>query len=302
MPSKFFNQIGIRCTLPKQLCEASFTMKITEFPLDILSLIFTPISIHNIRNISMTCRRFARAIRDPMYHFWRNKCIAQGIWNSDSPLPDSDWRDLFRRSMNLLQNPLGGRGDWEGWRYEQGGDGWLMENRNAFDCPALQHLPSQLRNCYVTSFGWCTRTQTLTSHRDYLSRGLPITFGAWVKRRWDCGSTFKITLTLHFERGEEQRHTLEGTEELTPEWQLFHATVWAERPGCVSIEYSERGKDTKFWAGHYGAKFAGSFVTLATRPPPLPEPTESEFIQLVGPDGITYPTVRVPEAELPACP
>jgi len=174
-------------------------------------------------------------------------------------------------NRNLIINPSGKDG-LQYWRIKRGGDGIIVEEPpiGADPIPDEAGLPSQ--HCFVTSFSECKRMQQI----DLQSLGVTpwvmntlkprISASEWVTSRWDCDSWSELTLLLL--RDEEVlaqssvRYSSRDDGMVNRKWYKIEVEHDDYPEGVTSIRYLSRGKDHQFWAGHYGAKSAGSAVYL----------------------------------------
>ena len=90
-----------------------------------------------------------------------------------------------------------------------------------------------------------------------------IEFSVCIAARWDCGSQCSISLLF----SDGHRWQCERT---FPQWsdQKWHRLIYRygeyqQFPSSVTVSLS--GKDTQFWAGFYGIKFAQARLRLLLR-------------------------------------
>lgn len=95
-----------------------------------------------------------------------------------------------------------------------------------------------------------------------------IEISEWHAARFDCGSIYRLSVALLDARRNPQASFDTGNIE-TPQWagrewsQVRH--VFVDYPAGVRfVSFEHMGKDTLFWAGHYGAKMAGGEVRIAS--------------------------------------
>jgi len=161
---------------------------------------------------------------------------------------------------NLLVNGCGQENSMEGWEVlASGGDGWKVE-RPPLGVPLP---PCGGDACFVTSYRECARRQTIKLEAmPMLEEVNPeLVFIVYVANRYDCGAKYSYTVRQRDANG-QVLHTREGSRKLTNgEWiKVEEVMPWA--PACSQVEVTDRGQDTKCWAGWYGAKVTGMQVVL----------------------------------------
>ena len=89
----------------------------------------------------------------------------------------------------------------------------------------------------------------------------------WFCTRWDCGSVFNIRVELVGSKG--QVIDKYGVSVHTDQWKggelgwrRVEHVFCNYGPDVRYIRYADAGKDTKWWAGHYGSKMAGAQVKI----------------------------------------
>ena len=173
----------------------------------------------------------------------------------------SETIEYLRFACNLLKNPYGGQG-FTDWEVSNGGNGWSIEDWGTFDSKPV---------CFVSSYAWGTLKQIIELPRlGEVNRKLFV--GCPVKRRFDCGGTAKLTVKLDSDRGEEITKEVEAEcreQESEDPGQRF---PWDLMSISVDVDDSMRrasisfaGKDSNFWAGHYGPRFGYCFARILVR-------------------------------------
>ncbi|XP_051845030.1 F-box only protein 27 isoform X3 [Antechinus flavipes] len=142
-------------------------------------------------------------------------------------------------ARNLLQNTCGEEG-FRKWKVKDGGDGWNVE-RNLRPVPGA---PAQ--TCFASSFRWGARS--------------------------DCGSQYWLHVRLVAANGRTVLARFDAEPEPipcpndNPYLQVSH--VFTNFPNGVRyVIFEHAGKDTQFWAGHYGARVTHSCVKVYFRAP-----------------------------------
>lgn len=191
----------------------------------------------------------------------------------------TDWGNLTERhfSKELRQ---ASRGDvnrqqqhsWAGWQRT----GWTIEEwikrDDAKDSQVLKENLGCTKN-YVTTFYWCCRWQLVDLYDFGFTPEImnkvqpPIHVSEWFCARWDCGSIFKIMVAL-LDKDFKFLQTYQHSEE-TAQWEGGDlgwrkvAHVFRDyKAGVRYVLFVDGGKDTKWWAGHYGSKMAAANVCI----------------------------------------
>ena len=124
--------------------------------------------------------------------------------------------------------------------------------------------------CFATSYheGVLSQTISLRSFNipEIFDKAKPqIHVGIWYAGRFDCGVKGSVRFTLLNQKGEPMDEFFQSLE--IPQWQggnwipLVH-TFTSYPEGLCKIQVHISGKDTHFWAGHYGMKFCGATVMI----------------------------------------
>ena len=158
----------------------------------------------------------------------------------------------------------------------QRNDGWLIEEWIKRDDEKDRKVLKENRWCtknYVTTYFWCLRWQLVDLYKYGFSAEImdmiqpPIHVSEWFCARWDCGSTFKIRVSLldkNYDPVKTYTHT-----EVTKQWEGgelgWRKVEHVFRNYGVAVRYvlfMDGGKDTQFWAGHFGSKMAAANVQV----------------------------------------
>ncbi|XP_074133956.1 F-box only protein 27 isoform X2 [Sminthopsis crassicaudata] len=174
-------------------------------------------------------------------------------------------------ARNLLQNTCGEEG-FQKWNVKNDGHGWKVEEN-------LRPVPgATAQTCFVSSFMWCQKRQVLNLHAQGLWPELlddprtEIHISDWWGARSDCGSQYQ----LHVKLVAANRRTVLAKFDAEPDpipcpndnpyLQVSH--VFTNFPkGVRFIVFEHAGKDTQYWAGHYGARITHSCVKVYFRAP-----------------------------------
>ncbi|KAH3852528.1 F-box only protein 44-like isoform X2 [Dreissena polymorpha] len=173
---------------------------------------------------------------------------------------------------NLLQNPcaIDGMAGWEvTWN---GGDGWKAEH-SALGCRPFKEANPEAKDdaCWTTSYGLCMKKQTIDLEfagivGDYLDDQRPeIRVTEWCGSRYDAGSEYHLLVRLlNSDLETVDKREVTKTLPADGQWHKVEKAFIIYGPGVRFIEYSHGGKDTCYWAGHFGVKITCSSVTVAT--------------------------------------
>lgn len=183
--------------------------------------------------------------------------------------PDIPWGRVYVKkpfSRNLLRNPCGQEG-MRYWDARNGGRDWSVEdNRVRMD-------GAEAQTCFVSTYFWCEKWQII----DLLQEGLwkelldnhkpEICISDWYAGRDDCGCVYEISVKLLASDRERVIDEYNVRPDPIPQWnnQNYHQVshVFSHySSGVRYVKFFHRGKDTQFWAGHYGARITNSSVTV----------------------------------------
>ena len=154
-----------------------------------------------------------------------------------------------------------------------GGDEWDVEKTIPDqDTQLLAENGGSSKN-YVTSYEWCCRQQILDLPKLGFAPAIldtlqpVIEVSEWFCARNDCGSKFKLRVDL-LDKQHGSLAKFEHAEE-TPQWhggalgwRKVEHTFRNYGAGVWYIRFADAGKDTQWWAGHYGSKMAGAWVRV----------------------------------------
>ncbi|XP_045148641.1 uncharacterized protein LOC101644532 [Echinops telfairi] len=156
------------------------------------------------------------------------------------------------------------------WAVDHGGDGWVVEENRT----PVPGAPAQ--TCFVSSFSWCHKRQVVNLKEEgfwpeLLDSGrIEIVISDWWGARHDCGCQYKLIVQLW-----DANQVILGEFFATPnpieQWnnnayvQVTHLFSNVEM-GVRYVFFEHRGRDTQFWAGHYGARITNSSVIVRIIP------------------------------------
>lgn len=127
---------------------------------------------------------------------------------------------------------------------------------------------------YITTYYWCCQWQLVDLYDYGFTLEImnkvhpPIHVSEWYCARWDCGSIFQIMVALlnkDFKFLQTYKHS-----EVTAQWEggdlgwrkVTH-TFQDYKAGVRYVLFVDGGKDTQFWAGHYGSKWQQPMYMLS---------------------------------------
>ncbi|XP_067226613.1 uncharacterized protein [Chanodichthys erythropterus] len=165
---------------------------------------------------------------------------------------------------NLLKNPSAQDG-LRGWKIVRSEGEWVT----AENC---KPLPDTVTKCFVTSYGLCLKRQLIDLEKEgysdaFMDQVQPhINISDWYAPRFDCGSEYQICVELLDERKNpimtfQPEKVIFSFRNSEPWCQMTHVFKHYG-PGVRFIRFTHGGKDTQFWAGHYGIRVTNSSVEI----------------------------------------
>lgn len=253
-----------------------------------------------LRVCMLVSRGWYGLLSDPT--FWKVKMKRAGNYSGelDSVLSASDWPKLFlytvsepnfiksfdrERKLDLFSHWKLSSTDWERFKVSSreaawnsgGGNHWIVEKKEFInpetDADLVEENNGSVDN-YATSYGWCCREQVVRLADVGLTDKImdeiqpDIEVSEWFCARFDCGSLFCIRVELLAEREGKAVDSFERSEK-TDQWQGGELG-WRKvqhifrqyGPGARYIRFADAGKDTQYWAGHYGSKMAAAWARV----------------------------------------
>ena len=228
--------------------------------------------------------------------FWKSKMKQDGNYSDElNSITDINWPKLYLKTIykpNLIKSfDEDGKLSFTHWRTSStawehfkmskkivwnggGGNKWDIEIsiNPEVDSDLFEDNMFSVHN-YVTSYNWCCREQVVCLANMGLSAQLmdqvqpELEISEWFCARFDCGSHFCIRVELldaekkvveFFERTETTEQWLGG--ELG--WRKIQHVFTGYGAGVRYLRFADAGKDTQFWAGHYGSKMAGAWARV----------------------------------------
>jgi hypothetical protein len=155
-----------------------------------------------------------------------------------------------------------------------GGNRWDIEDQidPNKDREVYKENECRVQN-YVTSYGWCCRDQVIKLADIGLSNEImdkmcpTIEISEWFCARFDCGCIFCIRVELLDAKKEVVKffeHSVVTEQWIGGElgWRKIQHKFDAYSPGVRFLRFADAGKDTQFWAGHYGSKMAAAWARV----------------------------------------
>uniref|UniRef100_A0A1B6J9E4 F-box domain-containing protein n=1 Tax=Homalodisca liturata TaxID=320908 RepID=A0A1B6J9E4_9HEMI len=146
------------------------------------------------------------------------------------------------------------------------GDGWTVEMVPQGSQPLPEHLEGS--SCFVTSYGLCSKQQIIKLSECGLSSKIMdeiqphIDISEWYARRFDCGSIYRLKVSLLDINKEVVDQFIEEIVDnhWDDNWHQVSHTFRNYGPDVRFLLFHHEGIDTQFWAGYYGSKMAGGSV------------------------------------------
>lgn len=249
-----------------------------------------------VRVCMLVCRAWREFLTDPT--FWKVRMKRMGNYTEElDSMKLVDWPRLCWHTVyqpNLIKCfDRDGRLSYDHWK-------WVSKDWNRFkltvhprsedhqyrkyyweiektiDPDRNSDLVAENSGClsnYVTSYRWGCREQVVRLAHVGLSDKImdkvqpAIEVSEWFCARNDCGSIFCIRVELL----DATKHIIKFYEqtEVTEQW-LGGELGWRKKrhvftgygPGVRYLRFADAGKDTQFWAGHYGSKMAGAWARV----------------------------------------
>ncbi|XP_064642396.1 F-box only protein 6-like isoform X2 [Lineus longissimus] len=255
--------------------EAMPPFPLTDLPDDLLELVLSELSGPYLIHVAqLVCKDWKSIIDRPS--IWKLKCLREypNVFFSLGGVPEDMRTFYFKNPLNrnLIKNAYAME-DKKHWDV----DGYCdFEIQTCFPTKAAGSDLLKIRGwnggelkCWATSYMWCGKMQKI----DLVSEGCSeflldeirpdIDISEWYAGRHDCGCTFVLEVQL---LGADET----VIDDFSGEWGVvqWKGRAWHQvshkftgyKPGVRFIKYTHKGKDTQFWAGHYGPKFTGASV------------------------------------------
>ncbi|XP_071945938.1 F-box only protein 6-like [Antedon mediterranea] len=257
--------------------------EINNLPDEMLSFILSLIPDKYLKNCILVCHRWLNIVSSAT--FWKEKCfkdcpILSEVTASYLPIDHVSWRTLYYLkpySRNLIHNPSGADGLKHKWKINSnGGNGVRVEKTSVGAKDKPDELLKVVNDCtanFATSYGWGEMEQIIDLEEEGCSPKLidelqpEIYVSEWYTERFDCGCYYELKVQLLGEFEKEPIKEYLFKSDLIPqwsdnEWKQANYTFKNYGNGVRFIRFVHRGKDSQFWAGHYGSKMAAAEVRI----------------------------------------
>ncbi|CAF3501698.1 unnamed protein product [Rotaria socialis] len=224
----------------------------------------------DLTSLELVCRRFYNLLRSST--FWLQKCHRDHVAIGNEPLAISTGIDFRRLYFSNPFHPDYNLLNLNNSNQDQVNQFWtpnVSREETPVGSDLLYDEFGLVSSCYATSYAWGQyqrdNVQLLRKGEEKLISINPvIEFTVCVAGRWDCSSI--CNLELCFSNGHEWKYQRSFSNGDCQWHRLIYRYVNYrpnEMPSHVSIIL--KGKDQRFWAGNYGAKFAQIKLRLALR-------------------------------------
>ncbi|KAI5095843.1 F-box protein 44, partial [Silurus meridionalis] len=201
--------------------------------------------------------------------FWKERCRREGFKPLNMQRIPRDWQTFYilcKKRHNLLKNPNANE-NFSGWTIlEDGGDRWTVDRLYS------PHPDETVTKCFVTSYGRCIKSQLIDLEKEGYSPAFmdeiqpDIVITDWYAPRWDCGSLYEINVEL-LDHKKQIIQLFQPERVIFPQWndQKWEKMTHAFKdygPGVRFILFKHGGRDTQYWAGHYGIRVTNSSVEI----------------------------------------
>lgn len=281
------NRIGYNTQkdLPQQaMPESGSSLRVEDISPEIMFCIFMHVPVKDLlKSTICVCKYWHQLLSD--CHFWFLRLKAEGLRLSETSkaklLKEPDGAKVLRIlqgycgrylpfNTNLILNPSG-KDKFKHWTVYNRGDKMIVE------CPPVgtKELPEDAgqptQHCFVTSYGECIRSQGISLRCLGIDNWMmeilkpQIHISEWVAARFDCHSQSRIIVVMKGSKDTKEVKLFWSSDKddvMLEKWYKVETVVLDYPTGLWQIKFTNIGKDRQFWAGHYGAKTAGSTVEL----------------------------------------
>ncbi|XP_044291439.1 F-box only protein 17-like [Varanus komodoensis] len=259
--------------------EIQCLVDLNPLPDEVLVLILSWVRARTlVTRCRLVCRRWKRLIDTPTVWKlqWERDPSLRAALKAASRHPQMEWGRvsvLRPFGRNLIKNPCG-KEEFQHWNIQPGGDGWCVEeNKHPVE-------GAEAQTCFVSSYYWCIKSQLIDLLKegfweDLLDNYQPeILISDWWGPREDCGCVYEIHVSLLAGDRRSVIADFKASPDPIPQWndtryqQVAHS-FRRYGPGVRYVHFQHKGKDTQFWAGHYGARVTNSTVRVkvSSEPP-----------------------------------
>lgn len=231
------------------------------------------------------CRQWKIIIEDG--YFWKYKARVDGhSWPGnffDCSLHWYSYACIYRHQpfgRNLISNPCG-LAKLNSWKVLSDGGAKFAFEQPPLGCEKVpeEAVGGAANSCFATSYHPCFKEQEVNLKRCGLTREVldgchrpVITCSDWFAGRLDCGADYECIFRLL----DKRKHNLaehKFRKIMAPgegcSWSKVEHTFSNYPKGVVIVNFNHGGKDTQYWAGHYGPKMTGASVTISLPPPTM---------------------------------
>ncbi|KAF5301486.1 hypothetical protein FQR65_LT08789 [Abscondita terminalis] len=246
----------------------------TYMPEEVLLHILSYVEAEKLLKYSLVCKKWNSIIKS--YSLW-SSIYKRKYHRKPKKLPwylyycylSSNYFDT-----NLLKNGNGEDG-YNNWVIkEEGGDKFTIENPPIGSDPLNVDVPefNNHTSCFATSFGNCYKIQTIKLGQSNLFRYIlnnykpHIYLSEWTAGRFDCGCIYRLRCGfLGLPSNVNVIKPSVGNRVVQWEgskWKKVDMIIKDYPEGIENLVFEHEGRDTQFWAGHFGSKMAGGVIKI----------------------------------------
>lgn len=235
--------------------------------------------LHDSRASSSLLKFLAEAnCLDPKYLYFKNPFVKNLIKNPCAELGYDFWDN--RSLISIINSSLNKSNDYynneylkKHWRNSeniQEQNGFKIEPDDFLKKPAYDSDGKPLRN-YATTYFKCTKYQLIDLYAEGIDQNMlkklrpKIEIKDSYGPRHDCGSEYHLSVVFfdeNFKSIESIKFDKVFPQWSIQEWHEFKEVIENYEDTLRYILFEHSGKDTQFWAGHYGIKLRNSSVKL----------------------------------------
>lgn len=243
-------------------------------PEEVLLHILSYIEPRNLLKYSLVCKQWNSIIKS--YSLWSS--IYKRRYNrKPKKLP---WYLYYCHlstnyfDVNLLRNGNGEDGFNHWVIKEDGGDKFIVEDPPIGADPLNIDIPEfhNKTSCFATSYGNSVKIQTIQLGQSNLFRYIlnnykpHIYLSEWTAGRFDCGCVYRLRCGFSGLPPNLQVTKPSSGNKVTQwegsKWKKIDILITNYPEGVEGLTFEHEGRDTQFWAGHFGSKMAGGVIKL----------------------------------------
>ncbi|XP_065223399.1 F-box only protein 6-like [Planococcus citri] len=153
-------------------------------------------------------------------------------------------------------------------------NGWEIETVPVGSDPLPNHEDfDNCTSCFVTSYSKVEKYQIVNLKSFGISTKImdehqpTIIASEWYAGRFDCGCKYQMTVSL-LDGDKNVLHEKQSPVQIVHQWEgraweKVELTFDDYGPNVRYIKFDHEGKDTQFWAGHYGSKMSGAVLKIS---------------------------------------